>query len=75
MRSSPKDLKERTLFSLGPLDRELDGVNLRILKELQREPRLSMTELGRRVGLSSPSVTERVRRLEAAGVIRDIGWR
>ena len=29
-----------------------------------------MTELGRRVGMSSPAVTERVRRLEEAGVIR-----
>ncbi len=45
-------------------------MNVRILRELQREPRLSMTELGRRVGLSSPSVTDRVRRLEEAGVIR-----
>ena len=29
-----------------------------------------MTELGRRVGMSSPAVTERVRRLEESGVIR-----
>ncbi|MGH2561669.1 MAG: Lrp/AsnC family transcriptional regulator [Thermomicrobiales bacterium] len=48
----------------------LDRVNLRLLDELQRNPRLSMTELGRRVGMSSPAVTERVRRLEEAGVIR-----
>jgi len=47
-----------------------DAVNLRILTELQRNPRLTMTELGRRVGLSSPAVTERVRRLEEAGIIR-----
>ena len=38
--------------------------------ELQRNPRLTMTELGRRVGLSSPAVTERVRRLEELGVIQ-----
>jgi Lrp/AsnC family transcriptional regulator, leucine-responsive regulatory protein len=37
---------------------------------LQAEPRLPMTELGRRVGMSAPAVTERVRRLEEAGVIR-----
>jgi Lrp/AsnC family leucine-responsive transcriptional regulator len=47
-----------------------DPLNLRILTELQHEPRLAMTELGRRVGLSSPAVTERVRRLEEMGVIR-----
>jgi len=43
---------------------------MRILRELKQDPRLAMTELGRRVGLSSPAVTERVRRLEEAGVIR-----
>jgi Lrp/AsnC family leucine-responsive transcriptional regulator len=37
---------------------------------LQKNPRLTMTELGRRVGLSSPAVTERVRRLEEMGVIQ-----
>lgn len=48
----------------------LDPVNLRLLAELQAEPRLPMTELGRRVGMSSPAVTERVRRMEEAGIIR-----
>jgi len=46
---------------------------LRLLGELQRDPRLTMTELGRRVGMSSPAVAERMRRLEGAGVI--IGYR
>lgn len=48
----------------------LDETNVRILAELQAEPRLPMTELGRRVGMSAPAVTERVRRLEEVGVIR-----
>jgi Lrp/AsnC family leucine-responsive transcriptional regulator len=47
----------------------LDAANLRLLSELQVDPRLSMSELGRRVGMSAPAVTERVQRLEAAGVI------
>ena len=51
-------------------DGSLDRMNLCLLAELQREPRLPMTELGRRVGMSSPAVTERVRRLEESGVIR-----
>ena len=51
-------------------DGALDRVNLRLLAELKREPRLPMTELGRRVGMSSPAVTERIRRLEEIGVIR-----
>lgn len=48
----------------------LDDVNLRLLGELQVDARLSLAELGRRVGLSSPAVAERVSRLEQEGVIR-----
>src|SRR5690348_16932251 len=51
----------------------LDEVNVRLLTELAADPRQSMSELARRVGMSAPAVTERVARLEAAGVIR--GWR
>jgi len=47
----------------------LDDTNLRLLGELQRDARLSIAELGRRVGLSSPAVAERVKRLEGEGVI------
>lgn len=47
----------------------LDDTNLRLLAELQRDARLSIAELGRRVGLSSPAVAERVKRLELEGVI------
>src|SRR6187551_687926 len=47
----------------------LDSYDTRILAELQADARLTMAELGRRVHLSQPAVTERVRKLEAAGVI------
>jgi Lrp/AsnC family transcriptional regulator, leucine-responsive regulatory protein len=47
----------------------LDGTNLRLLKELQADARVSNAELGRRVGLSAPSVAERIARLEEAGAI------
>ena len=47
----------------------LDDTNRRVLTELQADARLSIAELGRRVGLSSPAVAERMKRLEAAGVI------
>jgi len=47
----------------------LDETNLAILGELQDDARLSMAELGRRVGLSSPAVAERVQRLERERVI------
>jgi Lrp/AsnC family leucine-responsive transcriptional regulator len=48
----------------------LDHLSLKILGELQRDARLSWAELGRRVGLSTPAVAERVRRLEENGVIQ-----
>jgi Lrp/AsnC family leucine-responsive transcriptional regulator len=47
----------------------LDRTNRRIVGELAAEGRLSMAELGRRVGLSPPAVAERVQRLERRGVI------
>lgn len=65
-----QSLKSKETFTYTPADSVADVVNLRILRELQEDPRLTMTELGRRVGLSSPAVTERVRRLEEAAVIR-----
>ena len=65
-----QDLREKRIFTYTSYHGEIDSVNRRVLEELQREPRLTMSELGRRVGMSSPSMTERVRRLEEAGVIR-----
>ncbi|MGH2947351.1 MAG: Lrp/AsnC family transcriptional regulator [Solirubrobacteraceae bacterium] len=51
----------------------LDATNRLILKELQADARLSLAELGRRVGLSSPAVADRVQRLERDGVITGYG--
>ena len=51
-------------------DYTVDATNRRILAELQSDGRLSLAELGRRVGLSPPAVAERVQRLEADGVVR-----
>src|SRR3954447_8359468 len=55
----------RAMASNGPLDK----TNRLLITELQRDGRLSLAELGRRVGLSSPAVAERLQRLEQAGVI------
>ncbi len=51
---------------------ELDAIAWKILESLQQNGRLSFAELGRKVGLSTPAVAERVRRLEEAGVITGI---
>lgn len=47
----------------------LDDVDWAIIGQLQREARISLSELGRRVNLSSSATTERVRNLESSGVI------
>ncbi len=48
---------------------KLDPTDWAILGELQRDGRIALSELGRRVNLSASATTERVRRLESAGVI------
>ena len=65
----PNSQRQMASSSYDPEDALLDGVNLRILAELRDSPRLSMAELARRVGMSAPAVTERVQRLQQAGVI------
>ena len=49
--------------------KEVDSISRQILRELAHDGRVSFRELGERVGLSAPAVTERVRRLEREGVI------
>ena len=49
--------------------RDLDRTDLKILDLLQKNGRLTMTELAHQVGLSATPCTERVRRLERDGVI------
>jgi Lrp/AsnC family leucine-responsive transcriptional regulator len=47
----------------------MDATNRRLLAELHDNPRITMSALARQVGMSAPAVTERVQRLERAGVI------
>jgi Lrp/AsnC family transcriptional regulator, leucine-responsive regulatory protein len=47
----------------------VDAVDLRLVAELQSDARLTLAELGRRIGLSPPAVADRLRRLERTGVI------
>jgi len=48
----------------------LDDLNQSLLAALTDDARLSLAELGRRVGLSSPAVAERLQRLQEVGVVR-----
>jgi len=65
-----KNERQEPVFTYIPSESLTDVVNVRILGELQSDPRVTMSELGRRVGLSSPAIAERVRRLEETGVIQ-----
>lgn len=48
----------------------LDDLDRRIVELLAEDARISLKELAQRVNLSSPSTSERLRRLEERGVIR-----
>jgi Lrp/AsnC family transcriptional regulator, leucine-responsive regulatory protein len=51
----------------------LDRVDAEILAALAEDGRTALKDIARRVGLSSPSVAERIRRLEEVGIIEGYG--
>ncbi|WGF89510.1 Lrp/AsnC family transcriptional regulator [Marinivivus vitaminiproducens] len=58
---------------LRPGNGGLDTVDTSLLQALARDARTTTADLARAVGLSAPSVAERMRRLEDAGVIAGYG--
>ncbi|WP_419902194.1 Lrp/AsnC family transcriptional regulator [Kiloniella sp.] len=56
---------KRLKYKNGPLD----AIDIKLLKALTNDARASVTDLARLVQLSAPSVSERLKRLEEAGVI------
>jgi len=70
---------------LGPIDHRrrnlpdthmnIDKKDRLILEALQADARQSLAALGKRIGLSQPAMSERVRKLEEAGVIEGYGAR
>ncbi|WP_034923342.1 Lrp/AsnC family transcriptional regulator [Gillisia sp. CAL575] len=48
----------------------IDSVNWQILESLQKNARQSFAEIGRNVGLTSPAVAERVKKMEDSGIIK-----
>ncbi len=48
----------------------VDSLNWKILKCLQQNARQSNAEIGRTVGISSPAVSERIKKMEDAGIIQ-----
>jgi Lrp/AsnC family leucine-responsive transcriptional regulator len=49
---------------------EIDTIDRHILAVLQENCKLPLAKIGERVGLSAPSVNERIRKLEESGIIR-----
>ena len=49
---------------------KIDSLNWKILKFLQKNARLSNAEIGRNIGISSPAVSERIRKMEDVGIIQ-----
>lgn len=47
----------------------LDPTDVAMIEALQEDGRISVSELGRKVGLSQPATSERLKRLEERGVI------
>lgn len=47
-----------------------DDLDVRIVRELQRDARVSFNELARRLKISTPTVSYRVKRLEDVGIIQ-----
>ncbi len=62
--------RSATMSAVAPTDRQLDGLDHRLLALLAVDGRLTMAQLGRSVGLSRTAVLARVQRLERDGVIR-----
>ena len=63
------------LTESGHVERRLDRLDLSILEALQDNARTPLSEVGRRIGLSQPATSERVKRLEERGIIAGYGAR
>ncbi|MDR6100604.1 Lrp/AsnC family leucine-responsive transcriptional regulator [Agrobacterium larrymoorei] len=62
--------KAKEVSNLQTKKSSLDAIDVQIVAALDSDARLSMSKLAGLVGMSAPSVTERVRRLETSGIIR-----
>jgi Lrp/AsnC family transcriptional regulator, leucine-responsive regulatory protein len=60
-----------TMNNMGKLDHK----DMEIIEALQINARIPLAELGRSIGLSQPTISERVKRLEETGVIEGYGAR
>ncbi len=64
------NLKGKKASGLQISDLLLDARNVEIVALLEGDPRMSVSELARRVGMSAPATRERIQRMEEAGIIQ-----
>ena len=64
----PMDLRSPCHFEKSSVP-ALDPTDVAIIEVLQEDGRIAISELGRRIGLSQPATSERVKRLEERGII------
>lgn len=55
---------------MGYVNMNVDELSLKILAVLQKNSRLSYSEIGRKVGLTQPAVAERIKKMEKSGIIK-----
>jgi len=51
------------------ISKAIGDLNAGILQQLETDARISITEIGKRVGLSGPAVSERIKKMEDEGII------
>lgn len=66
MPSTNQPKRRTAFFAANPL---LDATNLRILRQISANPRISVKALAAAIGMSGPGAAERLQRLHEAGVI------
>jgi Lrp/AsnC family leucine-responsive transcriptional regulator len=71
----PRFLAPFALFSMYIMAKELankglDDFHWEIIRELQLNARITIVEIGKRIGLSAPAVKERIKKLEEEGYIK-----
>ncbi|TCL71908.1 Lrp/AsnC family transcriptional regulator [Rhizobium sp. BK251] len=60
---------------LATAGQQLDPTDMLIIEIMQEDGRISVSELGRKIGLSQPATSERLKRLEERGIITGYGAR
>lgn len=59
------------MIAMAKISKDIDETDFKILSALERDGRVSISNLAAQIGMSGPSVSDRIRRMESAGIIRN----